>query len=185
MNYKYFLSLDLEQAQPSEKIIEIGACIGNLSTGEIIDTFDRFIKIDEPLTEYISNLTGITDYKLQSEGISLIEAHRDLVAFVSKYPALAKQPVVWGNGDMRYLKQQVQQAYVGKVFDWPFGYREYDVKTLFQAYQITSGSKVQAGLSKAMAKMGLQFQGTAHTAIDDAKNTWRMFIMMLKKFKHV
>lgn len=50
------------------KLIEIGAV--KYQNGEIIDRFQQFIKIDEPLSEFISNLTSITDEDLSS-GVDL------------------------------------------------------------------------------------------------------------------
>ena len=55
-----FTSLDLELNQPSGKIIQIGAAVGHLMTGEIIEKFSCFIKIDEALDERIIKLTGAT-----------------------------------------------------------------------------------------------------------------------------
>ncbi len=53
------------------KLIEIGAVM--MHNNEIIDEFQCFIKIDEPLSEFTTQLTGITDKDL-SEGLELKEA---------------------------------------------------------------------------------------------------------------
>ena len=45
-----------------DSIIEIGAL--KVRNGEIIDTFETFVKLDEELPEFITELTGITDAML-------------------------------------------------------------------------------------------------------------------------
>ncbi len=43
-----YLSLDLEMEQPSQEIIQIGAVIGDIVTGEIKETFKAYVKIATP-----------------------------------------------------------------------------------------------------------------------------------------
>lgn len=42
-------AVDLELNQPSGKIIQIGACKGNIETGEVISSFSCFVDPQEPL----------------------------------------------------------------------------------------------------------------------------------------
>jgi len=65
-----FTSLDLEMAQPSKKIIQIGAVVGNIVTGEILEKLSIIVNPKEQLTEFIINLTGITQEDVNN-GVTL------------------------------------------------------------------------------------------------------------------
>ena len=183
MNY---LSLDLEMAQPSGKIIQIGACIGNIITGEILEQKSWFVSINEDLSPFITTLTGITDYDLQTWGWTLVEASQELFCMAKQYDCMVN-PITWGGGDSKELKDQLQIEYdktiIGKVFDWPFGRRWVDVKTVFQFRQLARGEKIQAGLAKALTKCGMSFKGRKHNALDDATNTFLLAHHLLKEMK--
>lgn len=173
-----FLALDLEFTQPSEKIFHIGACVFDIHTGEIFETFSQLVKIDESLSDYIVKLCGFTDADLYAGGKSLSEAYENLLKVFRKYPEAYANMVTWGGGDSAALKKQLTVEYdkiiVGKTFDWPFGHRWLDIKTLFQLLQFAKGAKPQGGLAKAMRIYGLTFQGRAHQAHVDAENTARL-----------
>jgi len=161
-----FLALDLEMNQPSGKIIQVGAVVGNLHTGEIFEELAVIINPDEPLSEFIVQLTGITDEQC-AQGVSLVEAYEQLKALHKKYDCFCN-PIVWGGGDSAELKRQLG----GTVPGWPFGHRWLDVKTIFQFHQFAQNAKPQAGLAKALTKVGLNFKGRKHDAMDDARNTF-------------
>ena len=57
-----FLALDLELNQPSGKIIQVGIAIGDKNT-RFEDYVVRkwYIDPQEPISEFINDLTGITD----------------------------------------------------------------------------------------------------------------------------
>ena len=63
--------LDLEMNNPTEnkEIIQIGTCIGNVNTGEVLSKKSYMIKTIEPLTEYITKLTNITQ-EMVNNGIT-------------------------------------------------------------------------------------------------------------------
>lgn len=170
-----YLSLDLEMLQPSGLIIQIGACIGDLRTGEVYESFSQLVCQPEPVSPFIEQLTGISTADLQAEGIPLSEAYARLLEFRAKYDNVEYNPIVWGGNDMEYLKRQLGDG----AIPWPFGYRIIDVKTIFQFIQIARGAKTQAGLAKAMIKSGLSFQGRKHNAKDDAVNTFRLAHQLL------
>lgn len=170
------LSLDLEMNQPSGKIIQIGAVVGDSETGAILDSFSVFINPNEELSEYIIGLTGITQ-KQVDQGDSLMDGYLKLKEFAKKHDCFCN-PVTWGGGDSQELKNQL-----GPVENWLFGRRWIDTKTLYQSYRIANGKKVQAGLAKALLNMGLKFQGRKHDALDDAKNTWIIYKALINKLK--
>jgi inhibitor of KinA sporulation pathway (predicted exonuclease) len=184
---RHFLAIDCEFEQPSCALIQIGACIGDLHTGEIVESFSRFIKTGVPLSQFISKLTGITDYQIETEGVSLVAAYNDLLAFRARYPDIFPASVTWGAGDMWQIKKQVTDEQHKVLSDlqivWPFGNSEMDTKKFYQAYRIANGLSYRSGLGKSMGRLGLQFRGRAHNAQIDAENTWRTFHHLIGKMK--
>lgn len=171
------LSFDLELNQdPSgAKIIEIGACIGNVLTGEILESYSAFVNPQQTLMENIIQLTSITQQQVDAAG-TLKEAYLGMEIMASKYDCLS-MPLVWGFGDGHALRSELPFGTA-----WSFGRRELDVKAVFQAYQMAKGEKLQAGLAKALTRLGLAFKGRKHRAIDDAINTFLIYVELLKKF---
>ena len=178
MNY---LSLDLEFNQNSGRIIQIGACIGNLSTGEYYSSFSQLVSIgSEPVSPYIEKLTGISTADLHSDGIPLIDAYRKLLEYVRTCPDLETNPITWGGGDSLELFRQLGPD----AKDWPFGRRWLDIKTIHQMVQIAEGRKKEAGLANAMTRYRLKFVGRKHNAEDDAINTLILAQYLIRRLRH-
>ena len=180
-------ALDLEMNQPSGNIIQIGAAVGN--EDRTVDTFSQVINLKllypkEDITEYIESLTGITNKRMNEEGVFLNEGYKNLVSFYMKYKDSLSypNPLTWGGGDTLVLKKQVE-AIGSNDMEWPFGRRWHDVKTLFVSYRMATGQKTQSGLARAMVKLGMNFDGKKHDATDDAANTIRIYFKLLEKFK--
>jgi inhibitor of KinA sporulation pathway (predicted exonuclease) len=166
-----FLSLDLELNQPSNKIIQVGAVVGNVKTGQIFERVSLFTKLDEPLNPYIQKLCNITPEMLE-QGVSLDDAGLRLMELKRSYDC-AVNPITWGGGDAQLLKQQTETVF--------FGHRWFDVKTLYQFYALKQGLPLQGGLAKVMTRFGMKFQGTKHRADDDAYNTFLLAVKLLEK----
>ena len=179
MNIEPVMSLDLEMNQPSGKIIQVGVCVGNPLTGEVLERAKWYVKIDEPLNPMIVDLTGITEKHLAEQGIELADAYR-LVFEMHRRHGCFINAVTWGGGDTVVMREQM-----GISGDDPFvfGRRWIDTKTLFQEWRRSRGERVQGGLAKSMLKLDLAFQGRKHDAGDDAFNTFRMYVALLKKFR--
>lgn len=172
------LSFDLELNQDvsGSKIIEVGACVGELQTGEIIDIYSAFVNPQQKLVEMIIKLTSITQEQVDS-GTTIEMAYLGMEALARQHDCL-RMPIVWGMGDGYALKQELPSH-----VPWAFGRRELDVKAVYQAYQMAHSGKVQAGLAKALTKMGLNFKGRKHRAVDDAINTFFIYGILLRKFQ--
>jgi inhibitor of KinA sporulation pathway (predicted exonuclease) len=179
MNNLIVTSLDLELNKSGNKttsIIQIGAIVGNLSTGEILERVNLIVNPQEPLDPFIIKLTGITQEQVDS-GIPLKEAYSILSNVHTKHGSL-RNCVTWGGGDNQELRSQLglnEQNFI-------FGRRWIDVKTIYQSYRMSQDMKIQAGLKKACHNMGLLFKGPAHDALQDAENTFNLYIHLLKKF---
>lgn len=184
-----YLSLDLEMEQPSQEIIQIGACVGNIKTGEILGTIRIYTIPFLPLSSFITQLTGITQEIMDEKGLPLIEGYKQLVTFKDSFKDVNCNAITWGGGDTLELKTQVFAEYnkttPGPGLAWPFGRRWVDIKTWFQFRQLAKDEKQQAGLAKAMIKCGLNFKGRKHDAMDDAVNTFRLAHKLVEDFKKI
>ena len=177
-----FTSLDLELNQPSKKIIQIGACIGNISTGQILEKFSVFVNPGEKISPFITDLTKITQEDANN-GLTLEEAYRKLQKMHDNYGSFVN-PITWGGGDSQELLEQLKQE--NPHFEgWCFGRRWIDTKTLFVSWRFANRQPIQGGLARSMTKVGLNFQGQKHNALDDAVNTFRMYCVMLNKLKNL
>jgi inhibitor of KinA sporulation pathway (predicted exonuclease) len=176
-----FTSLDLEMAQPSRKIIQIGACAGNIATGEIIEKLSILVNPEEQLTQYITDLTGIKQSDVDN-GTSLIDAYDILKRFHKQHNSFVN-PITWGGGDSQEIYEQLILERHNPNFDWCFGRRWIDVKTLFVSWRFANKQPIQGGLAKSMLKVGLRFQGRKHNATDDSVNTFLMYCKMLDLLK--
>jgi len=171
-----FTSLDLEMCQPSKKIIQIGACTGNVITGEIFEKLSIFINPHEQLSKEIIDLTHITQEDVDN-GVTLEEGYRKLQEMHKKHKAFVNV-ITWGGGDSIELLTQLQKE--NPNFEgWEFGRRWIDTKTLFVCWRIANSQQIQGGLAKSMLKLGLKFEGKKHNGLDDAVNTFLLYSKLL------
>jgi inhibitor of KinA sporulation pathway (predicted exonuclease) len=173
-------SLDLELNQPSGKIIQIGAVIGDTQTGEITQRLRVYVDPQEALSEFIIQLTGITEADIKEKGVTLKEAYLQLKDFHLRHSSFMN-PLTWGGGDSQEIFDQLVSE---DRADWPFGRRWVDAKTLYVSECIARGLPVQGGLSKVMTKYNMKFNGRKHDAQDDAENTFRLYHEMLVRIRN-
>lgn len=171
------LSLDLEFNKPSDSIIQIGAVIGNLKSGKILEEYSANIFCPEILSPYISKLTGIKQTDIDC-GLPLKTAYIHLVQ-MHEANSCFKNVIQWGNGDSELLKRTLN--FNGETF--AFGRRYIDVKTLFVSRCFAKNQHSQSGLAKSLLRLGLTFSGKKHNAVDDARNTFIIYRELLKEFK--
>lgn len=174
-----FTSLDLEMNQPSGKIIQVGACIGNVSTGKILDKLSLYVNPMENLRQDIVELTGITQFNVDS-GLSVEGAYVKLKEMHEMYDSFVNC-ITWGGGDSKELLEQLRLE--NTDIEWCFGRRWLDTKTLFVSWRVANKKPIQGGLAKSMLKVGLRFQGRKHNACDDAVNTFHMYCRMLSMIR--
>ena len=174
-------SLDLEMNQPSGKIIQIGAVVGDTETGEISQRLRIYVNPGEPIVPFITELCGITQEQIDREGMPLDDAYQILKDFHRKYTEFLN-PITWGGGDSAEVREQLSPA---AREDWCFGRRWIDAKTLAVSRTIARDNKVfSGGLSGAMKRLGLKFDGRKHDAQDDAENTFKIYHHMLYLMRH-
>lgn len=72
-----------------KEIVQIAAIKLNLATGQEVETFDRFVRptINPNLTQYFTDLTGITQNEVDLHGVSFNVRLAEYTAFCGDYPA--------------------------------------------------------------------------------------------------
>jgi inhibitor of KinA sporulation pathway (predicted exonuclease) len=174
------VSLDLEMNQPSGAIIQLGACIGELSSGLIIDSISIITNPNEALDPRITALTGISTAAVSGSS-DLATGYDALAAWLDPYVGTRYlNPLTWGGGDSIYLRDQLGSHVTHDR--WLFGRRWTDVKTVFTAWRMAQGKPPEGGLARSMTKLGLSFEGRKHNARDDAINTFRTYIALMRLF---
>lgn len=152
------------------EVIEIGAVKFNLSTLEIVDEFQAFVKPkwNHNLTDYCKKLTGITQEQINSAHNFESEYNRFMKWFGSPKK---NQFASWGD-DLQAI------GYSCAANDFECKYlTNWDLKRFYQEFNGTKG----LGLDKAMKQYDLKFIGSRHRALDDAKNTALLLKEILKK----
>lgn len=177
-----FFSLDLELNNLNNgevpKIIEVGVAIGSPLKDEIV-SHNWYLDPGEPISPFISNLTGITDEVVKEKSVSHETVAKELGCLINVYECFTN-PVTWGQGDADELKAEFSERAINFPF---FGRRIFDVKTIYVFDQIVKGNALAGGLRKALSTYGLKFKGTPHRAKDDAENTLLLFFHLINKSK--
>lgn len=165
---KRYAVVDLEatSASATAAIIQVGIVI--IEGGKIVETYETDVNPYEPLTEHITNLTGITDEQLaQAPDFAQVAGHifnliKDaiFVAHNVKFDAnlLAEHLFLEGYELRSPLVDTVE---LSQIF-YP----------MFEKYTLSYLSE--------MLGLGLQ---EAHTAIADAEATARLFLKLQEKMK--
>jgi len=173
---KNFLALDLELNQPSGKPIQVGVAVGNPTDGVVLSRC-WYLDPEEPIDEYITQLTGITDEDIETKSVSHDVLARELADTIIKHDVFVN-PVTWGCGDVVALLREFRLRNIEFKF---FGRRELDVKQICVYNSLVLGKRPNGGLSSFMGRYRLQFVGKAHRADVDACNTLRLFFLLLER----
>lgn len=178
MNEKYFLALDLELNQPSGRIIQVGVALAHEGM-DFSDYITRAWYIDpgEPISEFITTLTGISDEIIRGNAVNWHQVTRELGELCDQYQPFVN-PVTWGGGDMRLMLEEAKAA--GIEFT-RFGRRYIDVKTWHVLIALGQDKSASGGLRSLMSRYGLTFRGEAHRADVDAANTLALFFKLLQR----
>ena len=176
MNY---LSLDLELNTDAEgkttKIIQVGVAIGSPEYPDDIITHSWYVNPGEPLSPFITQLTGITESMVVEGSTPLSSIAEQLLELIDKYQTFVN-PVQWGSGDVAELKGEFA---AGDIPFRCFGHRHIDVKTIYSYIETSRGKEAKGGLQSCMSKHKLKFEGQPHRAEVDAFNTLRFYFALL------
>ena len=176
------MDLELNNLNNGEvpKIIEVGVAIGSPLKDEIV-SHNWYLDPGEPISPFISNLTGITDEVVKEKSVSHETVAKELGCLINVYECFTN-PVTWGQGDADELKAEFSERAINFPF---FGRRIFDVKTIYVFDQIVKGNALAGGLRKALSTYGLKFKGTPHRAKDDAENTLSLFFHLIRRSRGI
>lgn len=152
-------------------IIEIGICLLNLKTLQITKE-DSFVVRPQKSTisAFCAKLTGWTQVQV-NQGMSFAEACAEIR---KKYKTRGRGWASYGNYDLKMFQKQCQCYEV----EYPFGDQHLNVKQLFNVLQ---GGHKPVGLSQALKKVDLAFEGQPHKGKDDALNIARLLAQIIGK----
>ena len=144
------------------EIIEIGAVALDGLGPNITDEYQSFIRpVRNPeLTSFCMNLTSISQ-----ENVNSSCGFGEVLAEFGGWLDLFENPIFcsWG----AYDKNQLKQDCTFHGADFPFSEEHINIK---QKFADNMGLKRGLGLGKALKKVRIEFEGTAHRGIDDARN---------------
>ena len=183
------IALDLELEQPNtnpqtpdswtdvERIIQVGYCVFNDQTGEFLRERLFHVYYEDPLSEFIQKLTGITNEDVR-DGFD-IEYVLDFLNKDRETFQASRKLLTWGGGDQPALMRE-------NLFpqDWAFGRSAFNVKHLYQLYEEQTGGNPSGGLKKCCNRLGIKRSGRAHNALVDAKDTASLFMEILKRTEY-
>lgn len=154
------------------EIIEIGVCKLILSSGKIENKQSFYIKPEvSQVSSFCTQLTGITNEKLQIEGTSLEKA---LKKINSKYSAKYRTFAGYGDLDQEILEQECK----AKAIENPFRNDYLNIKTLFNLVYLQEKPQ---GLLKELELVGESFDGKNHNGADDAYNAAKLLYKVLRR----
>ncbi len=169
--------VDLEMAQPSRRIIQIGAVYMNLKTGFIVDKFNCYVNPEEELSDFIIKLTGISQ-KQVNNGIKIQDALTEFWAWTKAKEC--KNIQAWGS-DVWELIQESKSNQIA----YP-NIRSYNIKELATIVKTAlPNTSVKGGLLKTMETFGLKFEGRQHNALVDATNTGNLLFFLKEQFRQI
>ena len=183
------MSLDCEYNQNQNdkttqgEVIQIGAVVYNCVSGDIIDTINLNVRIEDPIYPFITELTGITT-EYNQKGMPLLEAYSLLKDFHAKHPLFIMTPLLWGTGvvsDSHEIYRQVCR--LSPNLDNFMGRRSLDLKTLVQLKVLAKGGAKSGGLKTVIQRNELKWDythGAPHDAVADAFNTALLHIKLNK-----
>lgn len=151
------------------EIIEIGIAVVDFKTKEILETDSIIVKPQtSTISDFCTELTTITQEMIDEKGVSFEEACKILK---SKFKSDRRLWASWGKYDF----EQIHKDSVLNKVDYPMGRDHYNLKPLFS---VKHGLAKDLGVGGALKHLELEFEGTPHRGVDDAKNIARIFKTM-------
>ncbi|VVN91614.1 3'-5' exonuclease [Pseudomonas fluorescens] len=151
--------------------IEVGLVVIDLETLEIVDEFQRFVRpqINPVLTDFCKKLTSIQQADVDSAR-TYVEVGQELGAFIARYPNAAWAS--WGDYDARQLERDAGFAACPSLLE---GLPHFNARK-WHAGLYDNRPK---SLKQTVESMGLDWKGTYHRGIDDARNVASIIKEML------
>jgi inhibitor of KinA sporulation pathway (predicted exonuclease) len=171
---EFYLIVDVEATCSNEgavprhemEIIEIGAVMQCSQTFEVQSEFQTFVHpVRHPeLTEFCTELTGI----IQSD-IVKAPPYREALETMKQWMYAFGDSLFcsWGDYDRKQFLQDCEFHRVA----YPFRSGHLNLKAEFSS---TLGRKKKLGIADAVRLLGMEFEGSHHRGLDDARNVARI-----------
>lgn len=153
------------------ELVQIAAIKVDTEKLEEVDAFTLFVlpKKNPILSEYFTNLTGITQDKLVAEGVS--------------YPDALSRYVTWSDGldtysfggDERILKENCVFENISFIGQNKF----FDARDVFMAYGIPADKYMSGTIVEAF---GEKLSRDAHNALNDVRTILDGFVLLRERF---
>jgi inhibitor of KinA sporulation pathway (predicted exonuclease) len=175
---------ELAQTQePITEIVEIGCCLlapGFQKRLSVKSSFNYFVQpvLNPILSSFCKKLTTITQDNIDQSDIFPFVMNQ----FVSDLQQKTECPMSdiiftsWGKWDYRQMKQDCNMHNI----EFPFG-GYLDLQQKFM--QVRKDSR-RVGLKTALERLGIEFKGRHHRAIDDAINLSKIFTKQFGSRRH-
>jgi inhibitor of KinA sporulation pathway (predicted exonuclease) len=125
------------------------------------------------ITEYCTNLTGITQQLIIKDGLALDYA---LARMMSEFKTMKYEWMSWGDFDRTQMEKECKR----KELQYPFKHTHTNFKYWFS---LLTNQNVQRNVAGALEFLGLQFEGSPHRGVDDAYNIARMYRYIMREIK--
>lgn len=154
------------------EIIEVGVCL--LDVQAHTPTAKRGILVKptrSKVSPFCTRLTTLTQEQVE-KGVSFAEA---CAILERDYHTRSRLWLSWGDYDRKMFRAQCA------AFDvpYPFGEQHINLKALFSR---TVKFKRELGLMRALRLLDLKPEGTPHRGVDDAYNTARVLVHLLREY---
>ena len=144
------------------EIIEIGAVAMGRKSLRSESEFQSFVRpVRHPwLTDFCRSLTSISQEEVDSA-----PDFKSVLSNFREWLSTLEDPVFcsWG----AYDRVQLHQDCAFHDVEFPFGEDHINLKSMFAK---TMGLRRPMGVGGALRKIGVEFEGTPHRGIDDARN---------------
>lgn len=148
----------------NDEIIEIGAL--KIRDDQIVDQFEVLIKPSQPVSYFITNLTGITNEMLLQKGISIKEA-------LLQYHDFVGNDIICGHNvsfDINFINNKFQKTF-------KYNYKPTTLDTMSIARRVVLCENYK--LKTLCAHFNIT-QRNAHRALDDVSSTHQVLLALKK-----
>lgn len=175
---RHLVFLDLEGTQFSHEMIAIGAVRVVLGKDGLIRKtypgFKRFVLAKNNVGKVVVQLTGITNEMLKKDGVTYRVAMDELKKYVGR--SFSKSLfVTFGNHDIRIISQSVSHNLDANKPDAKFIKENYLDLASFISKFVKDEKGNSLSLDNSLKIFNIEFDGTKHDPLDDARNLARLY----------
>lgn len=181
--YKYLVFLDFEGTQYSHEIIAIGAIAVSIKHNGTIKKmytpFKRFVKAKNNIGSFVTNLTGITEEKLKTEGVRFSIMLKDFKDYLGR-KFKSSLFITFGNFDYKMLTQTcTYNLDTPKVIADQIKNNTFDFLSFISTF-IRDDNHNPLSLTNYCKTFNLEFEGVAHDPQYDALNLAYLYDAFIK-----